>query len=152
MSDVKKQMIEINQLSSELDGIYSDIAQSYGISDSIFWILSVLYDAEAAVSQTDLCNNWYYSKQTVNSAVASMVKKGWIELRVVPGTRNRKNIVLTEAGQNFCAKIMGETMEIEQATYSKFAEEERNIFIGMFKRLNRYMREEYEKKRVLRKV
>ena len=33
---ITKQMTEINRLSSELDCLYHNIAQNYGISDTIF--------------------------------------------------------------------------------------------------------------------
>ena len=92
-------MIEINQLCNESDGIYHGIAQNYGLSDSVYWILYILYNSDEPVSQSDLCSNWYYSKQTVNSSISAMAQKGWVLLEVIPGTRNKKNIILTEAGR-----------------------------------------------------
>ena len=41
MNTIKKQMIEIKQLCNESDGIYNDIAQNYGLSDSVYWILYI---------------------------------------------------------------------------------------------------------------
>lgn len=96
--------------------------------------------------QTELCSNWYYSKQTVNSSISAMTKKGWIMLETVPKTRNRKNIVLTEAGRIFCAKVIGETYEVEKAAFSRITEEERELFLLLFRKTNKYMREEYEKR------
>lgn len=75
MDTLKKQIMEINQLCNESDGLYHDIAQSYGLSDSIYWILYILYYNDCPVSQTELCSNWYYSKQTVNSSISAMTKK-----------------------------------------------------------------------------
>ena len=151
MSTLKEQMIELNQLCNENDGIYHDIAQSYGLSDSIYWILYILYNSDTPVSQTELCNNWFYSKQTVNSSITSMIKKDWVVLQVIPGTRNRKNIVLTEAGQRFCDKVIGETQVIEQNAFSRISEEERELFISLFRVSNQFMREEYEKRHSVQK-
>ena len=75
-----------------------------------------------------------------------MTKKGWIMLETVPKTRNRKNIVLTEAGRIFCAKVIGETYEVEKAAFSRITEEERELFLLLFRKTNKYMREEYEKR------
>ena len=146
MDTLKKQIMEINKLCNESDGLYHDIAQSYGLSDSIYWILYILYYNDCPVSQTELCSNWYYSKQTVNSSISAMTKKGWIMLETVPKTRNRKNIVLTEAGRIFCAKVIGETYEVEKAAFSRITEEERELFLLLFRKTNKYMREEYEKR------
>ena len=137
--------MEINRLCDEIDGIYHNIAQSYGLPDSVYWILYILYNSDTAVSQTDLCNNWFYSKQTVNSSAASMVKKGWIRLEVIPGTRNKKNILLTRDGQALCTKVMAATQEIEERAFSRIAPEDRERFISLFRTSNQYMREEYEK-------
>lgn len=143
---ITKQMTEINRLRNELDCLYHNIAQNFGITDTIFWIFSVLSDMEMDISQADLCNNWYYSKQTINSAVSTMIKKGWIELETIPNTRNKKRIILTETGEDFCHMVIGETVEIELAAYSEFTQDERENFIRMFEKMNGYMRKEYDKR------
>ena len=119
MTTIRKQMLEISRLSEESDGIYHDIAQSYRLPDSVYWILYILYNYDEPVSQVDLCSQWAYSKQTINSSIASMIKKEWITLEALPGMKNRKRIVLTEAG--------------------------RELFLSLFRQTNQYMREEYEK-------
>lgn len=121
MNTIKKQMIEINQLCNESDEIYHNIAQSYGLTDSIYWILYILYNYDEPVSQVDLCNSWFYSKQTVNTSIAALLKREWITLEVIPNTRNRKRIMLTENGKQFCEKAIGETQEIEQTAFSRIA-------------------------------
>lgn len=146
MDTLKKQMMEINQLCNENDGIYHNIAHSYGLSDSVYWILYILYNSEMAVSQTELCNKWFYSKQTVNSSIVAMEKKNWVILKTIPGTRNRKNIILTQAGRDFCTKVIGETEEIEQTAFSRIAESDRALLISLFKKSNQYMHEEYQKR------
>ena len=143
---IKKQMIEINQLCNESDEIYHNIAQSYGLTDSIYWILYILYNYDEPVSQVDLCNSWSYSKQTVNTSIAALLKKEWITLEVIPNTRNRKRIVLTDSGKQFCEKAIGETQEIERTAFSRITGEERELFISVFRKLNQFMREEYEKR------
>lgn len=142
-------MIEINQLCNESDEIYHNIARSYGLTDSVYWILYILYNYDEPVSQVDLCNNWSYSKQTVNTSIAALLKKEWITLEVIPNTRNRKRIVLTETGKQFCEKAIGETQEIERTAFSRIPEEERELFISVFRKLNQFMQEEYGKKHSL---
>ena len=145
MTTIRKQMLEISRLSEESDGIYHDIAQSYRLPDSVYWILYILYNYDEPVSLVDLCEQWAYSKQTINSSIASMIKKEWITLEALPGTKNRKRIVLTEVGREFCEQVIGETRKIEEAAFSRISEEERELFLSLFRRTNQYMREEYEK-------
>lgn len=146
MNNIRKQMLEISQLSEESDKIYHDIAQSYGLTDSIYWILYILYNYDEPISQVDLCELWAYSKQTINTSVTSMIKKEWITLEALTGMKNRKRIVLTKAGQQFCEQVIGETREIEEASLSRISEEELELFLSLFRKINRLMREEYEKK------
>lgn len=146
MSILKEQLLEINRLYTENEQIYHDLAQHYGLSDSIHWILYMLYESETGVSQTELCEAWHLSKQTVNSAVSAMIQRGWVSLEIIPGTKNRKNIVLTEKGRQFSSKVIGEMQEIEENAFSRIPEEERELFITVFRKNNQYMREEYEKK------
>ncbi len=54
MTTIRKQMLEISRLSEESDGIYHDIAQSYQLPDSVYWILYILYNYDEPVSQVDL--------------------------------------------------------------------------------------------------
>lgn len=145
MTTIRKQMLEISRLSEESGGIYHDIAQSYHLPDSVYWILYILYNYDEPVSQVDLCDQWAYSKQTINSSIASMIKKEWITLESLTGTKNRKRIILTEAGQKFCEQVIGETRKIEEAAFSRITEEERKLFLSLFRKTNQYMREEYEK-------
>ena len=146
MNKLKNYMVEINQLSNEIDSVYHEIAASHGISDSVYWILYIMYYSDSSISQIELCDCWSYSKQTVNSAIASMVKKGLITLESIPGTRNRKKILLTNDGIELSADVIGETQKIEQAMFSKYTDKEMEQFIMMFKNMTKNMREEYENK------
>lgn len=146
MNNLKEQMLEINRLYTENEQIYHDIAQHYGLSDSVHWILYMLYESENGISQTELCETWHLSKQTVNSAIASMIQKEWVSLENIPGTKNRKNIVLTEKGQHFCAKVIVEMKKIEENAISRIPDEDRETFIAVFRKTNQYMREEYERR------
>jgi DNA-binding MarR family transcriptional regulator len=147
MENVKEKMMEINQLCNEVDGLYHSIALDNGLSDNTFWILYILASSEEPIIQADLCSNWFFSKQTVNSSVTSMVKKGWVTLESAPGTRNKKNIVLTDDGRKFCTAAIGSTIEMECSAFSKFSEKDREAFISLFRRWMVYMQEEYELRR-----
>lgn len=145
MNLISEHRREINKLTSENDCIYHLLAHKYGLSDNVFYILYYLYEEEnGTVSQSDLCKYWYDSKQTINSSITAIKNKGWIELITVPNTRNRKNIVLTDEGKNFCQKAIGEVIALEEKVYARFTDEERTAIIDFFRRFNAYM-EEYSK-------
>lgn len=49
--------------------------------------------------QQDLCRQGCFAKQTINTAVKSLVTNGFPERIPIPGTRNHKKLRLTPAGR-----------------------------------------------------
>ena len=69
---------------------------------SITRMRSILYfasDEETVLTQQEICNACFLPKQTVNTAIAGLAQKGLAELELIPGTRNKKRILLTDAGR-----------------------------------------------------
>jgi len=91
----------INQKIKELNSIYHAAAGKSGISDGEICIWSALLNSDAEYSQQDLCDLLFLPKQTVNSIVSNLIKKGFVLLEHVPGTRNRKVIRLSEQGRTY---------------------------------------------------
>ena len=69
-----------NGLQKESNQLYRLLSKHYGISDSECWILYVLREEGRPLTQTELCNTLYLSKQTVNSALKSLEADGYIRL------------------------------------------------------------------------
>ena len=99
MTEIKEQLSQLNKMSNKSEALYHKVAFSIGISDSSLGVLYTLLDAEAPCSQYDLCSEWSIPKQTINTAVAALQKKGVAFLSPIPGTRNKKNIAFTEFGR-----------------------------------------------------
>lgn len=97
----KGQIDIINQKIKELNSIYHIAAGKSGISDGEICIWSALLNSDAEYSQQDLCDLLFLPKQTVNSIVSNLIKKGFVLLEHVPGTRNRKVIRLSEQGRAY---------------------------------------------------
>ena len=104
--NAREQLEMINQQMKELVGIYRGIVSRSGISENEYWIWYALIIMDGEYSQQDICNSWSLSKQTVNTIVMNMAKKGLVSLEVVPGTRNRKIIRLTQAGKEYGENIV----------------------------------------------
>ena len=83
------------------DQLYRSAAETFELPDSAMWILYHLSIAKPAgeVSQQDLVDLTMLPKQTINSAVSGLVEEGLVELEPIPGTRNRKRILLTSEGE-----------------------------------------------------
>ena len=86
----------LTPLLAQFDKIYYDLAKRYGESYFGMWVLG---DRPEGVTQKQLCEILYSPKQTVNSLVASYVRRGLVETKPNSSDGRSKLHVLTEAGK-----------------------------------------------------
>ena len=55
------------------------------------------------MTQYDLCSDFFFPIQIIHSAVNGLRRDGLIKLQGIPGTRNRKALLLTERGEEYAA-------------------------------------------------
>lgn len=139
---MKQQLETMNQQMKELAGIYHQAAVGLGISDNEFWVWYTLLVMGEEYSQQDICDLWSLPKQTVNSVVANLVKKQYVTLEMVPGTRNRKLLRLTKAGRCYGEAVVRPVFEAEYRTVSRLSEQERRLCISLLGKYIGYLKEE----------
>ena len=69
-----------NRQFNECNALYHAAAQRCGLSDAAFWTLYALVMTCEPLTQNRIAADWGIPKQTLNSAVAAMVKKGLLAL------------------------------------------------------------------------
>lgn len=74
---------------------------------------------------------WNLPKQTMNSAVASMVKQGLLELEPAPGRYSGKLLHLTPAGRELAAKTAKPVYSAEQAALEQLGMAEAEHFVRL---------------------
>lgn len=145
MSDsVRVQIEKINRLYKEQDELYHELAVRFGVSDTAMWVLYAICSAGEPAAQYDLANAWFFPKQTVNSAITRLEKDGLVRLEPLPGTRNRKNVLLTETGKAFCASSVIPLLEAEERSFLRLSEEERRTAVLLMEKQLAFLREETE--------
>ena len=93
-----------------------DSKKLFEIFNQQFKELNAIYHRVA--SQREM---WSLPKQTVNSVVSGMIKKGHVYLETIPGTRNKKVIRLTESGQKFGENVILKVYDAEQQAIDKIS-------------------------------
>lgn len=94
-----------NRLWKEQDDIWQKAARKSGLPRTSYWILyTIVVTAPAPLSQADLCENWYFPRQTVNSAVKKLVSDGLVSLFTQKGSGNIKYLRLTK-GRRTCRSL-----------------------------------------------
>lgn len=129
--DIRRELLDLNLQAKDLLAIYHRAAATRGVTDNELWVWYTLLLLEGTYTQQDICEMWSLPKQTVHSLVSNMVKRGYVELEPVPGSRNRKRIRLTEAGRAYGTEIVAPVYQAEQRAMGQLTEQERQTFSAL---------------------
>ena len=138
----KKWVVRRNQLKFSYEALYRDVATHFNLPPTAVWILYTLMDSDGEVAQQDLGEQWNFPKQTINSVIQKMCKDGYITLSVIPGTRNRKSISLTEQGKELAEKTTRLLVEAEERAAAHLTEEERTLYLSLSEKFYNLLVEE----------
>ena len=89
-SQARALLDKTNRQFNECNALYHAAAQRCGLSDAAFWTLYALVTSCEPLTQNRIAADWGIPKQTLNSAVAAMVKRGLLALcpgKAAPGGR-----------------------------------------------------------------
>lgn len=142
--DIGSIIDQIEQQRKEQDALYHGVAVRHGLSDTALWVLYILHITPGDCTQQDLIRQCFFSKQTINTAVAGLVKKGALTLEMIPGTRNLKRLLLTEEGKAIAAETVQPMREAEKRAYRALTEEELKQYLSMTEKLTQALHKEME--------
>ena len=126
----------------ENNTIYHNYAKQCAISDTTLWILYSVLEHDEAYTQRELCAEWFFSPQTVNTALKNLEKQEIIKLVPVPGNRKNKQILLTESGEKLAQEIVLPIMQAEQRAFMKMSEDERSMLLAITQKHTSLLKEE----------
>ena len=122
-----------NSIIKQNDEIYHGVAKALGLPDCAFWILYLLRESSGVLTQSDICNDFYQPKQTVNSALKKLESEGFIVLQNCEDRRS-KQIRLTQKGAELAARTVDRVLATEHKTLSALPEAEQEQFISLFRK------------------
>ena len=137
---IAAQLAAFNQLYKEMDEIYHVYAKEQGISDTVFWILYSLYENNSSYIQKELCSEWHYPPQTVNSALKSLEKQGIISLEAVPGNKKNKLVSLTEHGLTLTQRVIARLTDAERNAILSMTSDERRTLLSLTEKYTEFLR------------
>lgn len=115
-------MDEINELLGRFysawranDAAYGAWAGRYGLSLTELLILYSFWEEDGeSRTQAEICRKWTMPKQTVNSALKELGRRGYVTLTPSERDRRAKAAALTEPGREFASKVIGELRAVEK--------------------------------------
>ena len=121
-----------NLLAWETDSLYHEISRMFGLTDSAVNILYLICFEDSDALLSDIVRLSGLQKQTINSSLRNLERKGLIEMRPVNG--KMKSVALTEAGSAFCDRTIRKLMDWENEALSGFSKKEVKLFLHLMDR------------------
>lgn len=97
-----------------LGHIHEEYAKSRGLTLMAFMVLEIIYMNPDCCTQKLICEQSLYAKQSVNAIIRTFWVQGYVVLNVDERDRRNRTIVLTEKGQKYADKIIGEYLTVEK--------------------------------------
>lgn len=124
--DAQEDLEKINSLYRLLHSIYHGIALKNGLSDSAFFVMYAMIELGEGCMQKDIAKLYKFSRQTINTSVIQLRKKGYITCdkehsKILP-------LYLTLLGKEMASKIISPIKELEITFVKNINVEERKQF------------------------
>lgn len=124
--------------------LHHRIAAQIGIPDSVMWTLYCLFEEDAIHTQNSVALKMGVPKQTINSAVNWLLKKGYIHMEQLPVARNNKQILLTEQGKTFCEHSIAPVVKAEEKAFERLSKNEQETYLSLGIKHNQFQMEEFQ--------
>ena len=128
---IRRQMTEYNRLFKEEDGLYREVSRRLDLPETELWILYLLR-LEGSCTQRELRERMVQARQSVNTALKAMERKGVITMAPVEEDRRSRTIRLTERGEALAAKAADPILAAEAAAMASLTARERETLLGLW--------------------
>ena len=128
---IRRQMTEYNRLFKEEDGLYREVSRRLDLPETELWILYLLR-LEGSCTQRELRERMVQARQSVNTALKAMERKGVITMAPAEEDRRSRTIRLTERGEALAAKAADPILAVEAAAMASLTARERETLLGLW--------------------
>ncbi len=146
---VKDYLLEINAQEKRFGALYRQAATTFGLPECAMWVLYFLISADEPLTQQELGERMMFPKQTINSAVSNLAGKGYLELRVIPEMRSRKQIVLTPEGEELARSTVKKMRTAEERAVKAMGQEKMEHYIALHDEFLTQLYAEFGKKGII---
>lgn len=137
-------LVDFDRMLNRLVHIYSEFSRACGLSDCAYWMLVDTSAAGGNIAVSRLTSEWYYSKQTINSAIKALAARGFATLEFAEGSRKNKVVRLTEDGARFAARYALPALKAEQRAFEALDPGERREIMRLIGKFSHALSDECE--------
>ena len=128
--------------------LYDEYAKRHGMLMKTLLVVNVLFYAKEGMTQKEICQRTFHSKQTVNLIIKNLLADGYVTAAEMPEDKRNKIVRMTDAGRAYCEKVVRHITWAEDTAMSLFTPEEQKQLIDLSrtftKNLTRLVNQEEE--------
>ena len=95
-------------------------------------------------TQKEICDSWSYSRQTINTALKNLERRGILCLKTAEGNRKTKRIYFSPEGKAFADRVVAPFVRAELLSLEKLGDGERKLLTSLYEKRTEYFRQELE--------
>lgn len=145
-SEVQTTLAAFRDATWELDNVYTLFPKSCRLSEVEYWSLLLIY--EGVVTQSQISERLFVSRQTLNSAFKQLRRKGLIRLEPYEENQRSKQSFLTDAGRVFVEEHIMRMHLIEENAWKKLSSDEHTALITLTKKISCLIQKELEQSKI----
>ena len=117
--------------------LYDEYAKRTGLLMKTLLVLNALYYAKEGMTQKEITDRTFQSKQTVNLIIKNLLKEAYGTVEENPENKRIKFVKLTEEGRNYAREPVVHITWAEDTAMSMFTPEEQEQLITLSRRFTK---------------
>lgn len=111
--------------------LYDEYAKRHGMLMKTLLVVNVLFYAKDGMTQAEICQRTFQSKQTVNLIIKNLLADSYVTVTEMPENKRNKIVQMTEAGRAYCEKVVRHITWAEDTAMSMLTAEEQKQLIDL---------------------
>lgn len=120
--------------------LYDEYAKRNGLLMKTLLVLNALYYAKDGMTQKEIKDRTFQSKQTVNLIIKNLLKEAYVTVEENPENKRIKFVKLTEEGRNYAKEPVVHITWAENMAMSMFTPEEQGQLISLSRRFTKNLK------------
>ncbi|MBQ7496709.1 MAG: hypothetical protein IJU00_02560 [Selenomonas sp.] len=130
------------------NSLYHAASSQFNLPEGSMWIMYFLILSDDDVTQQDMAERMMFPKQTINSAAMSLVKKGYVTLEKIAGSK-KKRLILTAKGRAFAEGTVRHIINAECRAVERMGKVKLSRYIELYGEFYECMRSEFQNEGIM---
>ena len=117
--------------------LYDEYVKRHGMLMKTLLVVNALFYAPDGLTQRDICDRTFQSKQSVNLVIKNLLAEGYVTVTEAPEDKRTKVVRMTQSGRAYCEKVVRHITWAEDTAMSLFTPEEQRQLVDLSRTFTR---------------